>query len=189
MDAAGWEANDMARNPFFAPDRECNSSDPHPILEFSNLADGTVVTERSLPVQGVINVANGGFDKWQLEYGVGQDPAQWILLAEGRNAFTEQSLIYTWDLTNITDPNISLRLYLSNGEGFYAERRVNLTLNFPTPTPTATPTPTLSPTAPTVAPPTDIPTTGIPPTPTESLTPVPTVPTGTPIVVTPTNTP
>ncbi len=186
-DGRNWlEANDMPRNPFFAPDRECTSADPHPILEFSNLADGTVVTERSLPVQGVINVANGGFDKWQLEYGVGPDPAEWILLAEGTNAFTQQSLIYTWDLTNITDSNLSLRLYLSNGEDFYAERRVNLTLNFPTPTPTVTPTPTLSPTA---APPTVIPTTGIPPTPTESLTPAPTVPTGTPIVVTPTNTP
>jgi len=66
-DGRNWlEANDMPRNPFFAPDRECSSSDPHPILEFSNLADGTIVTEKSLPVQGIINVANGSFDKWQL---------------------------------------------------------------------------------------------------------------------------
>src|SRR5688572_26536245 len=186
-DGRGWlEANDMPRNPFFAPDRECSASDPHPVLQFSNLNNGSVITELSLPVMGVIDVQNGGFTSWRLEYGGGQDPSQWTLLGESPQRFPEPGLIYTWDLTNITDSNVSLRLYLSNGEDFYAERRVNLTLNFPTPTPTATPTPTLSPTA---APPTDIPTTGIPPTPTESLTPIPTVPTGTPIVVTPTNTP
>src|SRR6266498_2708877 len=48
------ESHDMPRNPFFAPDKECSSSDPHPVLEFSNLNDSTVVTESTLPINGVI---------------------------------------------------------------------------------------------------------------------------------------
>ena len=61
--------------------------------------------------------------------------------------------------------NITLRLYLMNGEDFYAEKRVFLTFNLPT----ATPEPTLTPTE-TLPPPTDVPTN----------TPIPTIPTNTP---------
>ena len=183
----GWlEAHDMPHDPFFAPDRECSASDPHPDLQFSNLGDGTVISQTSFPIQGVINVINGGFKSWRLEYGAGPDPSQWNLIAEGTNAFPSSSLIHTWDLSTITDTNITLRLYLVGEKDFYAERRVSLTLNLPTPTPTITPTPTQFP--PTSSP-TNIPPTAIPVTPTDTFTPIPTVPTSTSIVVTPTPTP
>lgn len=169
------EAREMPRDPFFAPDRECNSSDPHPILEFSNLSDGSVITETSLPIKGSINSSNGGFTSWRLEYGAGNDPSQWTLLAEGTNAFATSSVIYTWDLKDIPGGSVTLQLHLSNGNEFYAERRVVLTLNLPTPTPTVTPTPTL-------VPPTAFPTdTPVPALPTETLTPSPSdTPTATP---------
>jgi hypothetical protein len=136
----------------------------------------------------VINVNNGGFKSWRLEYGAGGDPSQWTLLTEGTNAHPNSDLIYTWDLstvTGLTDPNITLRLYLVNDPG-YAERRVHVTLNLPTPTPTTTPTPTQFPPTDT---PTTIPPTAVPVTPTDTFTPFPTVPTSTPVVVTPTPTP
>jgi len=180
------DAQSMPRDPFFAPDRECNSSDPRPILEFSNLSDGSVITETILPIRGSINSTNGGFTSWRLEFGAGNDPSQWTLLAEGTNAFTTSSVIYTWDLKDAQNGNTTLRIYLSNGNEFYAERRVVLTLNLPIPTSTVTPTSTL---VPPTAFPTDIPPTSIPATPTETLTPLPIIPTGTPIVVTPTFTP
>jgi hypothetical protein len=155
----------MPRNPFFAPERECNESDPRPVLEFSNLSNGTVVTSPTLDIQGVIDVKNGGFTGWQLEYGAGEDPEQWNLLAQGTNAFPTPSLIYTWNLQGIVDPVITLRIYLMNGEDFHAERRVTIALNLPTPTPPPTETPTQ-----------------IPPTafPTDTLVPAPIIPTETP---------
>jgi Penicillin binding protein transpeptidase domain len=169
------ESHDLPRNPFFAPDRECNASDPRPVLEFSNLNNSSVVTEASLPIQGVINVQNGSFTGWRLEYGGGQDPSEWNLLAQGTNAFPEPSLIHTMNLQEVAVNQITLRIYLMNGEDYYAERRVTITLNLPTPTPSPTPTPT-------EFPPTAIPTdTPIPVIPTETPTGFPTdLPTATP---------
>ncbi len=160
------ESHDMPRNPFFAPDKECSSSDPHPVLEFSNLNDSTVISDPTLPINGVIDVKNGGFTGWRLEYGAGEDPSDWNVLAQGTNSFPTPSLIYTWNLQGIPDNKITLRIYLSNGEDNFAERRVTITLNIPTPTPlpTMTPSPTSFP--PTVAP-TD---TSIPVIPTETPT-------------------
>jgi len=175
------EAHDLPRNPFFAPDRECNASDPHPVLQFSNLNNGSVITELSLPVMGVIDVQNGGFTSWRLEYGGGQDPSQWNTLAQGTNSFPSPSLIYTIDLQGVVENQITLRLYLSNGEDYYAERRVTIGLNLPTPTPSVTPTPTLTPFVATEVP-TD---TSVPVVPTETPTGFPTgiptdIPTGIP---------
>ncbi|MGZ9221960.1 MAG: transglycosylase domain-containing protein, partial [Anaerolineales bacterium] len=164
------ETHDLPRNPFFAPDRECNASDPHPVIEFSNLNNSTVVTDLSLPVNAVIDVKNGGLTGWRLEYGAGQDPGEWNVLAQGTNTVPTPSLIYTWNLEGITDTQVTLRLYLSNGDENYAERKVTIALNLPTPTPSATPTET-----PTTFPPTATPTdTPVPDAPTETPTGFPT---------------
>src|SRR5215211_3606805 len=171
------ESHDMPRNPFFAPDRECSSTDPHPVIEFSDPKDGGTITQSPLPISGVIDVKNGGFTSWRLEYGVGADPSEWILLVEGTNAFPQPGLIYTWDLKDINTDRVSLRITLLNGEEFHAEKHITLALSLPTPTPS----PTLSPTP---FPPTALPTDTIIPiivTPTETLTPFPTnTPTVTP---------
>lgn len=177
-DGRAWlEANDMPRNPFFAPDRECSGEDPSPILEFNSPRDGNTITESLLPISAVIDSKYGGFTNWTLEYGEGNDPSEWIALAESSHAFEQPGLIHTWDLTNVTANRVTLRLYLRNGEDYYAEKRITLNLNLPTPTPTVTPTatnvpPTAFPTdtsAPTVAPPTET-LTPVPPTPTETPT-------------------
>jgi hypothetical protein len=170
------EAHDMPRNPHFVADKECSGSDPHPVLEFSNLNESTVVTEPTLPINGVIDVKNGGFTGWQLEYGVGPDPDQWNMLVQGTNPFPTSSLIYTWDLQGIQDSQVTLRLFLANGDDNYAERKVTITLNLPTPTPL--PTMTASPTS---EPPTAAPT--------DTLAPPPLLPTETPTQQLPTDTP
>jgi len=135
------------------------------------------VTDPALPINGVIDVKNGSFTGWQLEYGVGDDPSQWNPLAQGTNPIPNSALIYNWDLQGIQDPRITLRLHLSNGEDYSAERKVTITLNLPTPTPLPTMTPSLTP-----PPPTEIPTdTPIPVIPTETPTQFPTeTPTATP---------
>jgi hypothetical protein len=173
-DGRAWlEANDMPRNPTFVADKECSGSDPHPVLEFSGPHDGETVTTTTLPINGVIDVKNGGFTGWRLEYVNGGNPgdseAAWTALTQGNNAFPQPGLIYTWDLSAVTAPQVTLRLYLENGQDGYAERRITLNLSLPTPTPSPTPTPT---TIPPTAFPTD---TSIPVivTPTETVTPFP----------------
>jgi hypothetical protein len=161
------ESNNLPNDPFFAPERECSITDPRPVLEFTNLDDGSVITEVPLDIRGIIDVRNGSFTEWRLEYGAGEDPSDWTLITEGRNAFPNSALIHTWDLEDVDNDRITLRIYLMNGDTYYAERRVVLRFNLPTPTPTETPSPTL-----TLFPPTDIPTeTPAPPTETPTVTP------------------
>jgi hypothetical protein len=171
------ESHDMPRNPFYVPDRECSASDPRPVLEFQNPQNGATITETILPVSGVIDVKNGGFTAWRLEYGNGNDPSEWTVLAQGNNSFPQPGLIHTWDLKDVTATQITMRLYLMNGEDYYAERRVTVGISLPVPTETPTLTPT-------VIPPTAFPTdTSVPiiVTPTETLTPFPSeTPTETP---------
>ena len=166
-------AHDMPDNPFFAPDRECSSTDPRPLLEFTNLKDNDTITDASFNVKGVINVTQGGFTGWRLEYGAGNDPGNWTVLAQGNNKFENADTIYKWDLTNVSSDKLTLRIYLMNGDEFYAEKRIFLNINLPTPTPEPTFTPTITFTP---APPTAIPTdtlvpTAIPATPTNTTIP------------------
>jgi membrane peptidoglycan carboxypeptidase len=175
-DGRNWlEANDMPNNPFFAPDRECSADDPRPILQFTNLKDNDVIADPTIIVKGIINVTKGNITGWRLEVGNGVNPSDWTLLAQGNNKIESSGDIFTWNLKDLPNDRITLRIYLTNGEEFYAEKRVTLTLNLPTPTPA--PTFTLTP-----FPPTDVPTnTPIPATPTETLTPFPSeTPTETP---------
>ena len=178
------EAHEMPNNPFFAPDRECSSDDPRPVLEFSTLRDNDVITDSLLTIKGIINVTKGDFTGWRLEYGVGNDPSEWIILTQGTNKFENADTIYTWDLKDVIGDRLTLRIYLMNGEEFYAEKRVFLTLSLPTPTPSQTPTPTLTPTlSPSTVMPTD---TLFPATPTDTLTPTPSeTPTETPTTAAP----
>jgi hypothetical protein len=40
----------------------------------------------------VIDAKNGGFTNWRLEYGDGNDPSDWIVLAEGNNSIGQRDL-------------------------------------------------------------------------------------------------
>lgn len=170
-DGKDWlEAHDMPRNPTFSADRECKPEDPHPVLDIQSPKNGDTITQTALPVMGVIDVKNGGFTGWRLEYGPGADPgdSDWVVLTQGNNSFPQTGLIYTWDLSTVTTPQVTLRLYLMNGEDGYAEKRVTFNLSLPT----AVPSPTVTSTA---IPPTAFPTdTSVPVViPTETLTPFP----------------
>jgi len=175
-DGRAWlESHDFPRNPYYKPERECSSDDPRPIIQFTNLNETDTVTNSPLKIKGIINVTKGDFTGWRLEYGVGEDPSEWTVLAEGRNKFEQADTIHEWDLKNVDPKRVTLRIYLMNGEDFYAEKRVFLTFNLPTPTPEPTLTPTDTPT---LAPPTIVPTD----------TSVPVVSTDTPVPATPTHT-
>ena len=193
-DGHAWlESHDLPRNPFYKPERECSSDDPRPVIEFVNIKEVDTITETSLEIKAIINVTRGNFTGWRLEYGKGEDPSEWTILAEGRNKYEQPDIIHKWDLDDMSGDRITLRIYLMNGDDFFAEKRVFLTIDLPTPTPEPTLTPTL---IPPTALPTDTPipatptNTQVPPTPTITLpasspTPTPTLPTATPTTATP----
>jgi hypothetical protein len=171
----------------FAPQRECTSADPRPHLELVGLRNNMDITTNPLDITVVASGAN--FKLYRIDYGLGANPHTWIVLV---NPSTERiqtaTKIFTWDLSAIKSPVITLRIHMVSTNGGYAEKHIRLNLHLPTPTPT--PTPTQTPTAtpsptetPTLTPSwTDSPT----PTPTATDTPIPPVDTPTP---TPTSTP
>lgn len=165
-DGKNWlDNNGLPDNPIYAPERECQAGDPQPIIEI-NLNDGQIISSTSLEIKGTAN-ADDGFKKWVLEYGLGDNPDSWFVLSDGNNP-VENSTLYLWDLTNVPNGIVTLRLTLI-GDKAEVDKRIRLNLSLPTPTvPPATPT--------------DI------PSPTETPTQVIIIPTGTP-TETPTGTP
>jgi penicillin-binding protein 1C len=154
---AWLEANNLPRDPFFAPERECRAGDPRPRLEFTNLVEGMVVGDGSLDIFGI---ADGSdlFASWQLDYGLGEKPGQWVRLDGGRQPVRASEQLFSWNLAEVPNGAVTLRLTVySTGEG-YAERFIHLEVQNSPPPPPPTEIP------PTAVPPTEIPPTEAPPT-------------------------
>jgi len=126
----------------FTPGRKCSASDPRPNLQFTNLTEGQTVTQNLLELS-IIADATGGFRSWRLDWGAGTDPAGWSpLIIQTGIAVPQPVTVYSWDLTGMTDAQVTLRLRIEADNGGYAEKMVHLLLSLPTPTSTPTPTPT-----------------------------------------------
>jgi penicillin-binding protein 1C len=168
-----WAKDNGFTDPiYFVPDRACKADDPRPVLSFSGLSEGQVITNPSLDIYGTAD-ATANFDYFKLDYGPGSDPHDWKTLVDNNHSPVKQAdKIYTWDLTDVPSGEVTLRLYLHSTKGTYAEKRIHLMLQVPTPTPTPTRTPTATST--------------FTATPTSTNTPVPPTRTPTPM---PSNTP
>ncbi|MFC2043301.1 transglycosylase domain-containing protein [Chloroflexota bacterium] len=129
----------------FTPNRECQADDPRAILAFTSPEDYETITSRPLGIYGMAD-ATEGFDSVQLDYGRGEDPVEWKTLAKGKERTNRPELLYSWDLEDIPDGVITLRLTVYSTEDTYAETLLHLNLQVPTPTPTSTNTPTHTPT-------------------------------------------
>jgi penicillin-binding protein 1C len=140
-------ANQIGFDPpvLFSPTRECKASDPHAVLDFAYPRDNAVITDSLLDIYAVAN-ATQGFDTWQLSYGFGDNPIEWDTLSQGKNGFDQPEVIYNWDLVGFPNDIVTLRLRMTGSDGAYAERKIRLFIQAPTPTPTFTPTPTETPT-------------------------------------------
>jgi penicillin-binding protein 1C len=159
----------------FVPERECRESDPRPLLEFSSPRSGDRITVNPVDIYARIN-ATENFLRFRLEYGLGDDPVKWELIERSGTPFNQPDRVFTWDVSEIPPGIVTLRIYMHSTLETFAEKRIQLDMQVPTPTPTATPTltPTMTPThTPT---PTSTPTrTNTPlPTSTATLTPLPT---------------
>jgi penicillin-binding protein 1C len=158
---------------FIAPPRECSANDPRPTLAFIGPREGQTVDSQTLEIFAQVD-ASADFRRFRLEYGLGTDPVAWERLMVRDSPVPQPDRIYLWDLEDVPDGELTLRLYMQSTRDTYAEvfRRVLIQLPTPTPTPTSTPTPT-----PTATPtPTDTPTPTVTPTQTPQPTPVFTLP-------------
>jgi len=119
----------------------CQAGDPHPILEYSNLTDGQTIQMSPLDIY-VTATASTGFKNFLLFYGKGVQPGQWNFLFSSDQPFDTAEKAATWDLSKLSAGMYSLRMLMQNTSGGYAEKRLVLNIQVPTPTPTLTFTPT-----------------------------------------------
>ncbi len=128
-----------------------------------------------LGIYGAVD-ATDWFRFVRLEYGIGEEPEEWETLAKGNERINRPELLYTWDLDDLPDGLITLRLLMESTEDTFAEKLMLLNFQVPTPTPTPTNTPTPTPTFTPTATFTSTPTFTLTPTftSTPSLTPIPT---------------
>lgn len=179
----------------FSPTRECKQDDPRPDLAFTSPRDKERISSNPLEIFGKAN-ASAWFDNVTLEYGLGEDPVDWERLERWKNPITDPARLLKWDMEDIPNGPITLRLYMESTEDTFAELKIRLDnqIPTPTPTPTETPTPTFTPTVtPTFTQtPTATPTLTDTPTPTETprlpkatdtFTPPPPSPSETPVPV------
>ena len=140
----------------FSPERECRADDPRPRLAFASPAEGATISITPLELFGLAD-ATAWFKSVRLEFGPGDDPVDWEQLARGNSPLPDVEKLHTWDLLNFPAGPVTVRLYMESTEDTYAELRLHLNMQVPTPTPTPTPTftPTLTPTltpSPTITP-------------------------------------
>jgi len=166
----------------FVPTRDCQSNDPHPMIEFSSITEGQTISASPLDIIAKIDVS-ADFQNYILEYGLGDNPVDWIGLIESSQPASQPSKIYTWDLKDVPPGVITVKITMNSIRGGYAERKIHLNMMVSTATPTVTPTttPSSTPTVTFTPPPT--------PTPTQTYIPTSTSKVITPVTDTPTVTP
>lgn len=147
----------------FTPSRECRGDDPRPTIVFVGLNDGINISSTPLDIYGVVS-ATRNFDRFRLQYGVGNNPSKWVTLLTSNDEIKQPEKLISWDVYEADAARITLRLYVYSTRDTFAEKRIHLNLDVPTLTPTITPTVTLTP-EPTVTPiPTETPTVQVLPT-------------------------
>lgn len=147
----------------FVPDRECKETDPRPIIEFSAPRNGERISSSPIDIYARVT-ATENFKRWWLEYGRGDDPVKWELIERSGRGYPQPEKIFTWDVSEIAEGAITLRLRVESIDGKFAESRILLNMQVPTPTPTPTQTPTPTPTYTPTLTPTNTPTATATPT-------------------------
>jgi penicillin-binding protein 1C len=139
-----WAAGIGFKKPFlFTPSRECKNDDPRPLLQFLAPSDGSTIVQNPVDIFARAD-ATKNFDYFQLEYGVGDEPVKWEILLKNKKPYNDSNKLFSWDALDIPPGAVTLKLYLHSKEDTFAELKIHITLQVPTPTPT--PTDTLTPT-------------------------------------------
>lgn len=126
---------------FFVPEETCTEDSPRPIVGITDPADFATITQSPLSIFGRAG-ATGEFDNWVLEYGIGSNPSSFPDIAQGDEQHEDPTELAEWDLSDLPNGPVMLRLTVNGENGGTARVEVRLNLALPTPTPTPTPTAT-----------------------------------------------
>jgi penicillin-binding protein 1C len=141
-----WAKNMGFEQPFFfTPDKACIESNSRPIIAITSPQDGERITSSPVILYGQVD-ATSNFKSYRLEYGRGRNPVDWVLLRKRDTPISDPSEIYSWDLSEIPEGLVTVRLTVYSTRDTSAEIRWTLDLAVPTPTPTPTDVPTETPT-------------------------------------------
>jgi membrane peptidoglycan carboxypeptidase len=164
-----------------APAKECDAGSTKAVAVITSPSLNQTL-DGVIDIFGSANVANGEFDRYVVDWGIGDDPQGWGgVSGEVRNPLPDNGLLARWDTANAPNGPVTLRLLVFDKAGHSSEYRVLVNIahpatDTPPPPPTATQTntplpPTLTPTLVTVAT-TEAPTsTPVPPTATATTEP------------------
>jgi hypothetical protein len=141
-----WAKNMGFKQPFFfTPDKACSESNSRPIIAITAPQDGERITTSPVILYGQVD-ATTNFKSYRLEYGRGRDPVDWVLLRKRDTPISDPGEIYSWDLSQIPEGLVTVRLTVYSTRDTSAEIRWTMNLAVPTPTPTPTDVPTETPT-------------------------------------------
>jgi len=178
-----------------APLEQCTAATDRPLVFITQPAPGSTIYG-VVAVVGTVRLPN--FDRYEVQYGIGDNPQGWGWISGPHLAQVQDGLLTEWDASHLASGPYTLRITAFDRAQHQVEARVQVYVAAPTETPapvqsptpaevptlTPTPVPVLSPTwTPTVMPtstfePTSTPTPALP-TSTPTDTPVPSSPTPT----------
>jgi len=112
---------------------------------FVGLVDGMTITRSPLDLY-VIVATPANFRQFVLKWGAGDHPANWDIMLDSKQQYTEPTKLYSLNLYNVNSSRLTLRIAVQSSQNTWINYDVHLNLNLPTPTPTPIPTETLLPT-------------------------------------------
>jgi hypothetical protein len=103
-------------------------------------------------IYGVADVTNDEFDRYILDWGLGNDPGGWATISgEQRTPMKDAGLLGRWDTSGVPNGEATIRLIVFDKRGNSKETRVHVIIHHPD-TPTPVPTDTLVPPTATLTP-------------------------------------
>jgi penicillin-binding protein 1C len=151
-------------NIFFLPDDFCTADSPRPSVGITSPDNNAIITGDVVQIFGHAS-STSEFKDWVLEYGIGDNPRNYPDIAHGDSEVDQPSLLAEWNLSNVPNGAVTLRLAVRSQRGGAATVTVRIVIQRPTPTPTMTPTVTPTPTEAPTSTPTQTPTATATPTP------------------------
>ncbi len=159
-----WAAD---RGLMIAPEAECTTAEQPPVVEITAPPPGAELYGWA-EIRGTVALAD--FDRYEVTYGLGQNPQAWDWISGPHLATVQDGVLAVWQIPPEFPPNrYTLRVVAYNRQGARFEDRQTVQVIGPTPTPTPEATPTETPTLTPSPTPTDLPV-----TPTLTPTPTPT---------------
>lgn len=126
----------------FIPSRECTLSDSRARIELNNITENQSIKISPLDLIGIID-ATSNFKEYRLDYSRPGNPEEWtVLLDHETRPISSSAKFYEWDISELEEGLLSLRITLFSTIDTQAEKIFALQIAVPTPTPTSTPTST-----------------------------------------------